>query len=143
MAATESIKSANFKLGVIISNNGRRRRTATRKRKITDQHPAFATALDTGQQPGHFRFTQGSMRKHLYKCITNGCLTIFPAKPRKCRGVISTDILELYCSCRMPEIIPMVMCTRCEEWYHNECVCVPKVTLENSSVPWYCTKCML
>ena len=52
MAAIESIKSANFKLGVtcIISNNGRRRRTAKR-RKITNQHPAFATALDTGQQP--------------------------------------------------------------------------------------------
>ena len=113
MAAIESIKSANFKLSVIISNNGRRRRTATRRRKITDQHPAFATALYTGQQLGHVRFTQGSMRKHLYKCITlNGRLTMFPAKPRKCRGVISTDILELYCSCRMPEIILMVMCTK-------------------------------
>ena len=75
------------------------------------------------------------MRKHLYKCISNGRLTVFPAKARKSRGVISIDILELYCSCRMPEIIPMVMCSKCEEWYHNECVRVPKVALENSSVP--------
>ena len=37
MAAIESIKGANFELGVIISNNGRRRRTATRT--ITDEFP--------------------------------------------------------------------------------------------------------
>ena len=76
---------------------------------------AYATTLINGQQPGNFCFAQGLMRKHLYKCISNGRLTVFTAKARKSRGVISTDILELYCSCRMPEIIPMVMCSKCEE----------------------------
>ena len=35
------------------------------------------------------------------------------------------------------DVIGLGMCVRVRN------VCVPKVALENSSVPWYCTKCML
>lgn len=105
---------------------------------------AFATALTCGIQPGECTFKQGEMRKHLYKCLSRGELSMFPLlKSRLQRdvGVKSKDHIELFCTCRMPEIPPMVECSKCKEWYHVHCVEVPQAALDNSSLEWACPAC--
>ena len=104
---------------------------------------AFATALANGIQPGVCTFKQDAMRKHLYECQNNGKLTMFPLlKPIRQGGLVrSRESMELFCTCRMPEIPPMVECSTCGEWYHVQCVSVPEEALEDSSTEWRCANC--
>ena len=53
----------------------------------------------------------------------------------------SEDKIDLYCTFRMPEILPMVQCSSCKEWYHVVCISVPQETIDSSSVEWACTNC--
>ena len=96
----------------------------------------FATALASGIPPGQCTFKQELMRKHLYACLGNSHVSMFPSlKPRRQVGVVkSEDFIPLYCTWRMPEIPPMVECSHCNEWYHTSCIDVPKEALDNSEV---------
>ena len=68
---------------------------------------AFATALANAIQPGNCFFKQDLMRKHLYKCLMEEKMTMFPLKPRRTNRLVkSEDTIELFCTCRMPEIPP-------------------------------------
>ena len=79
----------------------------------------FATTLAAGNQPEQCFFDQSAMR-HLYECLTKQEI---PHKPRRItRMVKQEDTLELCCTCRMPEIPPMVECSRCN---HVNCISVP------------------
>ena len=75
---------------------------------------AFATALIHGEHPGKFLFNQDSMRQHLMKCLELGEMTMFPIKKtrRSARQMKSEDVIEILCSCRMPEItgVDMIEC---------------------------------
>lgn len=103
---------------------------------------AFATTLATGNQPEQCFFDQAAMRRHLYECLTKQEMSMFPHKPRRItRMVKQEDTLELFCTCRMPEIPPMVECSRCCNWYHVNCVSVPQEALDNSSTEWICQYC--
>ena len=65
---------------------------------------AFATALANGIQPERLEFEQDRMRKHLYRCFNQDALSMFPASRREPQATVqSTDIKEIYCTCRMPE----------------------------------------
>ena len=66
---------------------------------------AFATCLAIGVQPGSFTFKQQEMRRHLYKCLDNGKMQMFPVlKTRSgCSSVKSNDTIDIYCTCRMPD----------------------------------------
>ena len=48
---------------------------------------------------------------------------------------------EIFCVCRMPEVPPMVECSKCGRWYHVQCVDVPKMALDDSNIEWTCPKC--
>ena len=103
---------------------------------------AFATALANGIQPGHCFFNQDAIRRHLYKCLMEGKMSMFPQKQRwTSRLVKSEDSIELFCICHMPEIPPMVECSQCSNWYHVSCVCVPQEALDDSSIEWICQNC--
>ena len=104
---------------------------------------ALATALANNINPYECCFKQDAMRDHLWRCLESGKLTMFPlVKCRMPRKVVRhVDIIELYCSCQMPEVPPMVECSKCKEWYHIKCVSVPKRALENQSIDWYCKNC--
>ena len=89
---------------------------------------AFATALAHGCNPGSY--DQQNMRQHLSRCLQNKKMEMFEKTRRTgMRKIIKTvDFLEVYCTCRMPEIsgMDMVQCCKCNEWYHmhvNYCVC--------------------
>ena len=77
---------------------------------------AFATALANGIQPGHCFFNQDAMRRHLYKCLMEGKMSMFPQKQRRTSRLVKLeDSIELFCICHniMPEIPPMVECSQC------------------------------
>ena len=54
------------------------------------------------------------------------------------------DEIELYCMCRMPEVIPMIQCSYCEQWYHIACLQEPvlQAVIEDSNLEWTCRLCM-
>ena len=100
----------------------------------------FPSALANGIQPGHCFFNQDTMRRHLYKCLTEGKMLMFPQKQRRTSRK-SEDSIELFCICHMPEIPPMVECSQCSNWYHVSCVSVPQEALDDSSIEWICQNC--
>ena len=104
---------------------------------------AFATALANNVNPCNCCFKQDAMRDHLRHSLESGKLTMFPMlknwMPRK--AVRCVEVIDIYCSCRMPEVPPMVECSKCKLWYHVKCVSVPKRALENPSIDWYCKNC--
>ena len=106
---------------------------------------AFATALANGIPPGKFTFDQSKMRKHLYTCLQNGRLVMFPTKKerRVPVKVKSRDEIVIYCECRMPELrnVKMVECYKCKEWYHVHCVHVPQSALVDRNTKWFCNSC--
>ena len=104
---------------------------------------AFATAIVNGIHPTELTFKQDSMRKHLYECLNKGELTMFPLVRRSRRSHVKSFVfIQLYCTCRMPELRgEMLECSGCKQWYHVDCVSVPKVALEDSKIPWFCPQC--
>ena len=75
---------------------------------------AFATALVHNEHPGKFLFNQDSLRQHLMKCLELGEMTMFPVKRtrRNAGRIKSKDIIEIHCSCQMPEVpgVDMIEC---------------------------------
>ena len=104
---------------------------------------AFVTALANNNNPCECCFKQDAMRDHLRHRLESGKLTMFPVVERRMprKLVRHVDIIELYCSCRMPKVPPMVECSKCKEWYHTNCVTVSKRALENQNIDWYCKNC--
>ena len=87
-------------------------------------------------------FEQSLMKQHLLECLQNETLTEFPqstspsANPR--RSKVSHIVINLFCTCRMPESFDskMIECDRCADWFHFKCVGLKKNT---TSVNWMCT----
>ena len=77
------------------------------------------------------------MRSHLLKCFQQRKMELFPIiRERSIRGssVLSTDVIEVFCMCRMPEMpgSEWIECTKCKEWYHMcTCIVVPPRYLED------------
>ena len=48
------------------------------------------------------------------------------------------DTTELYCTCQMPELCPMIQCSNCEKWFYISCVqeSVLQTAMENSNIEW-------
>lgn len=106
----------------------------------------FATALAFGYNPGQYFFDQPSMRKHLWNCLRNQNMSMFPVikERRGKQKVKSTQQIPLYCSCRLPDIsgIRLIECSKCKTWYHtNICVPVDKKYFSRD-IEWSCPKCL-
>ena len=88
---------------------------------------AFATALVFGCNPGQYFFNQRSMRKHLWSCLQNQKMSMFPTtkERRRKQNIKTTQQISLHCFCRLPDLsgIPMIECSRCKTWYHTH-ICV-------------------
>ena len=80
---------------------------------------AYATALSLKEDPGKIEFAESGLRNHLYKCLKNKKMTIFPVlRRRRAIRIKCTENIKIYCQCRLPEIGSMVECSRCLEWFH-------------------------
>ena len=86
---------------------------------------AYATALVFGEMPQKFCFDQKKLRSHLFKCLENKNMTLFPTlRKRRIRQSMIKAIQEvaIHCSCRMPEMGKfMIECTNCKQWFHVSC----------------------
>ena len=106
---------------------------------------AFATALAFGKNPEDYYFDQQALRPHLIKCLEKQRMEFFPYT-RAGKGVHrvkATASIQVFCSCRMPEMpgTKWIQCSGCEEWFHRGCVKVPSVAVRKKNIPWFCPQC--
>ena len=103
---------------------------------------AFATSLCTGEDPTKFTYIQHQLRNHLIACLEMQWMTPFPrqVRPQKRKNSVQrVEIVPLFCTCRLPGG-KMVMYDMCGEWFHNNCIDVPKALLKSRN-EWYCDGC--
>ena len=91
------------------------------------------------------KFKQKLMRSHLRKCLKNKTMTVFPQHTIDLTTKNTTpDIypIELFCTCRMPDIYDeyMIECTECEKWFHFSCIGLEP---GDSTDYWLCSECSL
>ena len=105
---------------------------------------AYARALCFGKSPGKYRFNQKLFRNHLLTCLEREHFSTFPViKERKRGDIINVERnIKVYCYCRMPEIIPMVRCHSCPEWFHiGACVSITDTQMKDKAFRWSCRRC--
>ena len=106
---------------------------------------ANATALVMGQNPASYQYDQKQMRSHLFQCLENQNITLFPvmrARRNKGNVIKAAQVVPVYCSCRMPETGEMIVCTKCNEWYHMQCCKnIPSSAVLSATCPWFCCDC--
>ncbi len=100
---------------------------------------AYATTLCTGLSPSKVNYDQSKLRKHLYDCIQNNNLSLFPSSrsQRKAKQT-SPEIIPIYCTCRKPESGKMAQCDNYLEWYHDSFIKIPDRVEE---INWICSFC--
>ena len=81
---------------------------------------AIATDLCFGIQPGLTAYSQSKMRQHLVVCFVKGKMEPFPKMGdqftnQATSAVLSTTVVNVYCSCRLPEDRKQRM-ARCTNW---------------------------
>lgn len=106
---------------------------------------AYATALILGIKPEECLFDQNMMRKHLISCFEDKKISAFPLRSRRKTRKVWTDIISVFCLCRMPECSTpseWVECSSCCEWFHvGTCVQVPQQCITKPKMPWHCPHC--
>ena len=96
---------------------------------------AYAFDLCSGLNPCTVRFDHSKIRSHLATCLKNCQVTRFPVRKPK--------IVELHCSCRMPEENDeMAQCDVCHVWYHRHCMDIPSEVFGEAEVHWECKRCV-
>ncbi len=89
------------------------------------------------------RYQQESMRSHLLQCLTNHLLTIFLSKKSK-QGKPARDvIIDVFCTCHVPELgsEKMAKCESCKECFQQSCLKIPNTVFTNPNVDWKSFKC--
>ena len=104
---------------------------------------AFATTICFGDHPAKYLYCQSELRRHLVQCLTNGVMEEFPKKQRRSKvKIVNSQVVKVYCICRMPRMADMIACDSCKEWYHADiCVSLPQSLLLMKKRQWNCKKC--
>ena len=115
---------------------------------------ATATSLCFGIPPSTVLWDQKKIREHLRRCFENGKMSPFPGRDLPDRRKITPHIsdeplfttvkVEVYCSCKMPQVgrERMAQCTECLKWYHERCENIPKtVFCKSKRTPYSCKYC--
>lgn len=108
---------------------------------------AFACDLCEGNDPFHSLYNESELQEHLYKCFQDERITPFPREIiRRNKRILDEVEVFVYCTCRNPEITShlgnMACCCKCEEWYHEKCVAIPKRAFSQPDVDWFCFNCI-
>ena len=83
---------------------------------------AFAMAICNKQRPELLCFDITKMRRHLYNCVEDGLMRHFPASHRQRRHETTrTEMVKVFCKCRLQEEGKMICCDWCLEWYNSTC----------------------
>ena len=104
--------------------------------------------------PSSVLWDQEKMRQHLITCFENGKMEPFPAwgLPQQQKVISSIgeeQVLEevkvrVYCRCRMPQTgrVKMAQCTKCNEWYHQNCVNISQtIFCHKNRMSFVCAYC--
>ena len=107
---------------------------------------AYATELCFGNDVSCLRYYQDQLRPHFVECLKSEKLVPFPSKSVRRRKALPTTItFNIYCSCRLPELVggePMAACEKCHEWYHRSCEDIPEEVFIKTDAEWICSKCV-
>lgn len=89
---------------------------------------AFATSLAQNENPVRRVYDTTKLRQHSDSCLEAGKMSVFPSHGtnEKKDFKATLNVIEIYCSCRMPhdntsEDDDMIERTKCCEWYHGSC----------------------
>ena len=104
---------------------------------------AYAFDICSGLDPCAVRFDHSKIRQHLATCLENCQLSRFPIAGERKSVSRKPKVVELHCSCRMPEEEgdQMAMCDSCNVWYHRHCMDIPSEVFGESEVHWECKRC--
>ena len=81
------------------------------------------------------------MRRHLYNCLEDGLMRHFPAYHRQRRHETSrTEMIKVFCKCRLQEEGKMICCDRCQEWYHSTCEVNVPASAWRGDTTWTCLR---
>jgi hypothetical protein len=104
---------------------------------------AFCTALCAGNDPQNLTFSAGdAMREHLKQCISRQKIEPFPCTVMaRRRRVRKMERIEIICLCRSIKFGKVVQCEVCKELFHQECLTVQPIVLDNPRTQWICNLC--
>ena len=85
---------------------------------------AVATCLLHIQDPTSVVFNQEELRTHFCQSLEKGKASLFPVKKmRRVSRICKKEQVSVYCYCRMPEGLGMMVnCRVCEDWFHTKCI---------------------
>ena len=109
---------------------------------------AFATSLAFGKDPTETIYDERLLRKHLFTCLCNGKMELFPTSSVRSQfSSLRRHTIHLFCSCRRPwdksqnSNFDMAKCNSCSEWFHKICEKIPRKTFLNQYHVWNCRSC--
>ena len=113
---------------------------------------AFATSLVFGDRPEEVIYDSQIMRQHLLNCLRNMSMERFPDQvgntiqrcKRKTLIIVFKfcySVSKFFALVGKPYYPVMVMCTKCEGWFHVDCEKTPKSTIDNEDIDFFCTGC--
>ena len=104
---------------------------------------AYAFDICNGLNPCNVRFDQNKIRQHLATCLEKCQISRFPVLGGRSSGSKKPLMVELHCSCCMPEEkgTEMAECDFCNVWYHRHCMDIPSEVFGEQEIPWKCKKC--
>jgi hypothetical protein len=100
---------------------------------------AFATAFCFGYGVSHCNFDVGKMRPHLWKCLKEDRMEMFPCKRAPPAAVPKVVKVNIYCDCRQihnEAKDSMAQCETCKRWYHKQCQQIPRDVFTRKGRTW-------
>ena len=97
---------------------------------------AFATSLGFGYRIEEIIYDSKIMCQHLLNYLKNKRIEHVPVQDgntiqRRKRKAL---VIEVLCSCRQPYYPVIVLCEKCEEWFHFDCERIPKSAIEYEDI---------
>ena len=102
---------------------------------------ANAVAICNGQSPEFLNYNTNVMRKHLAGLLEDGVFRHFPASKGSVKQTTKrSEVLKVFCTCRLPEKERMIACDNCGEWFHESCLgsMIPPELWSDCSYKWTC-----
>ena len=94
--------------------------------------------MSFGRDPPNLTFSAGdAMREHLKQCISRQKVEPFPCTVMaRRRRVRKMERIEIICLCRSIKFGKVVQCEVCKELFHQECLTVQPIVLDNPRTQW-------